>query len=826
MAYAIAGAIAGFGTWRGDWLELLTLALAIVTGLWAAAAARYATTARLRRPLIAFSLLAPITLVPEVFQPVQELTALRLLTAATIFDALSTASSPEGDTHALRRWLWPALTYGGSVILAIRQVPVDAVSAAWGISCLAIVVATSVHRLLRPRDLNQEASSLHILWTLATAVVMAIVIASLARGLQDLAWAVSIAAVAQGLSLLTAHLSRDETSFSAKASLAPTLVAGLLGVNAYIALLNVAHPGPSAAAAAVIFAALLARPMTELARELLEAIPPRSNVTLKAAIDDVVANIDAADDVEGLLTAMGPLRSALPRGGIALACFEEDWLLVLDDDWVERREPGPGEALRKLLARPFHVCPVVARHVIDRSVRETGLRPSAELVQELDTDLIIPVAGGAEDALVGALFVGRPPRGGRLRGRRGALLLRLAGILGPKIKSKMSLELAGRRIADLEAANNMAEDKLERLEYQLERMSEENRLLRADRAGTTPAEVVGRSDAMQSLLLEIERAGPQRSSLLIRGEAGTGRTLVARTLHENSAQREGPLVQFHCAATPQSSHLEALVGRADRDVARPGLIELADKGTLLLEEVGVLSLDAQSELIKLLASNEVSRGQNGAGGPASRQVDVRVVGTTGRVTEGALAHDTLLPELHDRLKTLELRVPPLRERTGDIPELALFFIKKASRRHGLTIEGVQPEVFEVLERYSWPGNVRQLRAVIEHSALVAQDRHRRSRGGTRQSYKSAVKIIVEDIPSLGSQPNILQQPNRASDEGETAKVGQERHVLDRTFEEIEREALLHALDRANGNKAEAARSLGLKRTTFNSRLQKHLLDKE
>lgn len=813
--------------WRGDWLELLTLALAVVTGLWAAAAARCAATPRLRRPLLAFSLLAPITLVPEVFQPVQELTALRLLTAATIFDALLNASNPSGDQSSLRRWLWPVLTYGGSVVLAFRQAPLDAVSATWGVSCLAIVVATSAQRLLRPRDLNQEASSLHILWTLLTAVVTAIVVIALARGRQDLAWAVSVATVAQGLSVLTAQLSHDETSFSARASLAPTLVASLLGVNAYIALLNVAHPGPAAAAAAVILAALLARPMTALARELLEAIPPRSSVALEAAIDEAAARSDTAEDIEELVTSMAPLSAALPRGGLALACFDEDWLMILDDDWVERREPGSGEALRDVLAHPFRVCPLVASHVVDRSVRETALRPTAELVQELDTDLIIPISGGADDALIGALFVGRPKRGGRLRGRRGALLMRLAQTLGPRISSKMSLELAGRRIVALEAEAAVAEDRLERLEYRLERLNEENRLLRADRAGTTPAEVVGRSASMKSLLSEIERAATQRSSLMIRGEAGTGRTLVARTLHENSDGREGPLVQFHCAATPQSSHLQALVGRADGDVARPGLIELSDQGTLLLEEVGALSLDAQAELIKLLASNEVSRDQNSACGPASRHVDVRVIGTTGRVTEGALANDTLLPELHDRLKTLELNVPPLRERTGDIPELTLFFLEKASRRHGLTVEGVQTEVFETLERYDWPGNVRQLRAVIEHAALVAQDRQKRFKGGPRLAYRAGVKISLEDIPPLSGQPGKApQQPLRAVNDGDPLLVREELHVLDGTFEEIEREALLHALDRANGNKAEAARSLGLKRTTFNSRLQKHLLDKE
>jgi len=477
---------------------------------------------------------------------------------------------------------------------------------------------------------------------------------------------------------------------------------------------------------------------------------------------------------------------------VALISFDPDWTTVLSDGIVEHRQSGPGAPLKEALTTTQRPRPVLASMIVDRSVRETELRPAAELIDELGVQLVVPLPGGDEGALAGALLVGCS-RWGLLRAQIAARLEGLAPRLGPHLRSAVVTEQAGRRIVELEKERELTEDRLEQLGYRLERLIEENRLLRSDRAGTRPTEIVGRSPAMKRLLSEIEHAATLESGVLIRGESGTGRRLVARSIQSASRRREAPFVLFDCAGTPATSHLTALVGQTDGEGTRPGLIELADGGTLVLEEVGALALEAQAELIHVLGSGEVSRAQLGDGGIMIRAIDVRVFGTTGRTSVRALERDTILPELHERLKTAEVLVPPLRERRGDIAELARLFLSKITEKLALDARAFTTEALNALEQHSWPGNVRQLRAVVELAALEARGR----------------RITLNDLPPFGG----AQQ---------TSEAGQEQpNVLDGTFEEIERTALVHALAAADGNKAEAARQLGMKRSTFISRLRKH-----
>ncbi len=596
--------------------------------------------------------------------------------------------------------------------------------------------------------------------------------------------------MALGLSQIARQLYDDETTFSMRRAAAPLIVAALIGLNGSLLAMEGGIWSTATVAAALVLTALLAPPAVGLAGVLLKRVPPTAADRLEEIIERASEQTGEMLDLDQLITSLTTLDEALSKSGVALVSFNPDLTLILKDGDVEQRSTGPGAQLRDMLATPLYVRPLLAAHLVHRAVREPALRPMAELIEEVSAELIVPLPGGPGGMLAGALLVGRPKRG-RLKARRAACLLALARSLGPRFRAAVMLELAGRRIGELESTRSLDEDRLERLDYQLERLGEENRLLRADRAGTSPKEVVGRSGAMQHLLAKIDQAAGVRSSLLIRGESGTGRTLVARMIHEASDRREGPLVYFGCAGVPQGSHLPTLLGQADGTIARPGLIKLADQGTLLLEEIGALSLDAQAELIRLLASSEVSGTPNANADPTLRQVDVRVVGTTGRTSADAIAQDTLLPELHDRLKALQLRVPPLRERGGDIPELALFFLKKIASRHGIALQGFQQEALDALDAYLWPGNVRQLRAVIEHAALTAKGR----------------VVTLADLPDLGQKP--------------TADVTPGRTVLKGTFEEVEREVLRSALSQANGNKTEAARHLGLKRTTFTSRLRKY-----
>jgi two-component system response regulator HydG len=803
-AYALACLILGLPGWRGDWRDLLTVGLALAAGLLAADAAQWAHDPTRRRLLLVLGALSPVTLVAPTFQLVEELSTLGLLEAALVLDALWTLSwtkGGNGDRRGRGRALWLVLLYGGALVCAGVQARLGhsayAVAAplAWGAVCSTLLVLAALGRLLHPADLNQEVSAHHTLWCVAIAAVAAGLAAWLSAGRIELIWAVTVAALIREVGRATRDLREDRTSFSVREVLAPVLVAALVGAGVYAALLGRPGLGPETAAGAIVAATVLAWPLSQGARALLERLPPRSTAAIERAARDVEERADEAESLHELVTALSPLATAFPRGAIALVTFDPDWTLVLRDGEVEHRFSGPGATLRDLLATPFHTMPLLARQVVDRSVREFALRQTAELVEELHAELVVPVPGGAASPLVGALFVGGPRRG-RLRGWIGGRLLQMARPLGIKIRAAVEIEAAGRRTREAEAAHALAEDRAERLEFRLELLGEENRLLRADRAGTRSTEVVGRSEAMTALLVEIERAARVPSSLLVRGESGTGRTLVARSIHEASDRAEGPMVLLDCAGTPQATHREALVGRADGGLSRPGLIELADQGTLVLEEVGALSLDAQAELVRLISTGEIARAQGSEGRPSLRHVDVRVVATTGRTAERALAEDALLPDLHDRLRAIQINVPPLRERRGDTPQLARFFLEKAIRRHGLALEGISPEAIDALERYRWPGNVRQLRAVIEHAALSARGRW----------------LSRSDLPSLAD-----------ASETPAPTVGE---LLVGTFDEIEREVLVHALARAKGNKTEAAKLLGLKRTTFVSRLQKHRLDAE
>ncbi len=788
--YALAGLASGLSTASRAWPELLATITAIIAGALAASAARRAAPAA-RRPLLALSALAPLTLLPTAFQPVDELTALRLLAVAAMLDAAWTTSwvAPAQGKRALQgRILWLTMIYGGAIALSAVPEPWKFIALGWAAICLASVVITSTQRLLKPQNIVQEAAAHHALWSLLTAVLVGLAFAGLTGLESGLPFAAGAASFSFGAHRATIALEVDDTSFSARHATAPVLIAAIIALAVWLVALQGMQWTATGVVALLLGTALLSPPVGEVAKVLLDRVPPATSRAMEEVTDAFEQRAPTTPDLDELLAALTPLAAALPRGSLALVSFAPDWTAVLSDEGIEHRETSPGEPLRDMLATPARVGPLLASQIIDRSVRKTDLRPTADLLDELSTDLIVPIPGGEGGSLAGALLVGRPQRG-RLRARRAAKLHRLANQIGAQLRAAVLLERAGRHIVKLERQDTLYIDQAERLQFQLDRLTEENRLLRRDRAGTTPTEVIGRSKAMRALLERIREVAAIGNGLLIRGEAGTGRTLVARMVHESSDRREGPLVQLDCTTVKTPDHLSALVGTADGTRARPGLIELADKGTLLLEEIGALSLEAQTVLIRLLASGDVARDAGEGHGPSARRVDVRVIGSTGRTTKRAMAKDTLLPELHDRLRALQLDVPPLRERRGDIPELAELFVERAVHRHGLDALTLTDEAMKVLEAYPWPGNVRQLRAVIEHAALLAQ----------------GPRISAVELPRLADVPP------------DTAPAFD---FLDGTFDEIEREVLQLALARAKGNKAEAARRLGLKRTTFASRLRK------
>ncbi len=309
-------------------------------------------------------------------------------------------------------------------------------------------------------------------------------------------------------------------------------------------------------------------------------------------------------------------------------------------------------------------------------------------------------------------------------------------------------------------------------------LEEENRTLRmgvAEEVG-----LVGQAPAFRRVLELARRVAPSDVTVLIRGESGTGKERVARLLHSFSTRREGPFVPLNCAAVPETL-LEAELFGIEKGVAtgvtaRPGRFELANGGTLFLDEIGDLTPVLQAKLLRVVQEREVER----VGGRQQIRVDVRLVTATNRDLEGMLARGEFRQDLYYRLRVVELTLPPLRERYEDIPVLAQHFVRLHGRRMGKAALHLGRGALEVLLRHGFPGNVRELENLLEAAAALA----------------SGDRVEADDVRlALGA---------------DRAPAGSGGGTLD----EVLRAHVTGTLERHGGNRAAAARALGIDRTTL------------
>jgi formate hydrogenlyase transcriptional activator len=296
------------------------------------------------------------------------------------------------------------------------------------------------------------------------------------------------------------------------------------------------------------------------------------------------------------------------------------------------------------------------------------------------------------------------------------------------------------------AVENMREyEEIGRLKAQLER---ENVYLREEILGEHNfEEIVGGSPELTNVLHMVDRVAPTDTTVLILGETGTGKELVARAIHSRSPRHKHPLVKMNCGAIAAGlieselfGHVKgAFTGALER---RTGRFELADKGTIFLDEVGELPLDMQVKLLRVLQEQEFEP----VGSSRTIKVDVRVIAATNRNLEDEVSAGRFRADLYYRLNVLPIRVPPLRERRNDIPQLTMFFVQRHAKRIGRTIAGVTRDSMDRLTRYAWPGNVRELENVIER-ALVLSGGGMLDIGGD----------FLPQLASIGTAP----QPQRA-----------------------------------------------------------------
>jgi transcriptional regulator with GAF, ATPase, and Fis domain len=234
-------------------------------------------------------------------------------------------------------------------------------------------------------------------------------------------------------------------------------------------------------------------------------------------------------------------------------------------------------------------------------------------------------------------------------------------------------------------------------------------------------EIVGDSPALQQVLVRVAKVAPTESTVLITGETGTGKELIARAIHKTSKRSERAFISVNCAAVPSSLIMSELFGHEKGAFTgalqrRLGRFELAEGGTLFLDEVGDLPLETQIALLRVLQEREFER----VGGREVLRADVRVIAATNRGLQAAIADGVFRSDLYYRLNVFPIKLPPLRERKEDVPLLVNYFVDLYAKRAGKKIKHIPKKALEALQEYSWPGNVRELQNVIERSLIIAE----------------------------------------------------------------------------------------------------------
>jgi DNA-binding NtrC family response regulator len=305
--------------------------------------------------------------------------------------------------------------------------------------------------------------------------------------------------------------------------------------------------------------------------------------------------------------------------------------------------------------------------------------------------------------------------------------------------------------------------------------------------------LVGRSASMRRVLATIDRIADASASVVITGESGTGKELVARTIHQLSSRRAGPYVGLNCAAIPETLMESELFGHergsfTGADRRREGCFESANHGTLLLDEITEMKIELQAKLLRVLEEQRVRR----VGGNAEIVLDVRVLAASNRDIMQAVRDGKLREDLYYRLNVLTIELPPLRERRDDLPMLVQNFVQHYAARNNKEIVGVDDEALAALQAHPWPGNVRQLRNVIERAAVVCHGRVIR---------RSDLAHEFQSITSV---------------DGGYVKVR-----IGSTLEDMEKELISRTIEFSDGNKTHAAQILGVSTKTLYNKLERY-----
>lgn len=429
-------------------------------------------------------------------------------------------------------------------------------------------------------------------------------------------------------------------------------------------------------------------------------------------------------------------------------------LLLKAEGFQVETVSAPSHALATLQERDFDVVLIDLNYTRDTTSGEEGLDLLAR-IQALDSALpvVVMTAWGSVELAVEAMR-----RGARDFVQKPWENARLLSIL----RTQIELACALRRGERLEA---------------------ENALLRS----APGPQIIADSPAMKPIMEVIQRVGPSNANVLILGENGTGKGVIAQALHAVSPRANKGFVTVNMGGLSEGVFESELFGHVkgaftDAKSDRVGRFELAEGGTLFLDEIGNLPMAQQTRLLRVLETGEFER----VGSSKTRKANVRVITATNADLPAEVAAGRFRQDLLFRLNTIEIHLPPLRDRLEDLPLLAMHFLQRHTKHYGKRLEGFEPTALQMLREHAWPGNVRELSHVVERAVLMAQ-------GGTIKASDLGLRTPVEAAPRLD----------------------------DMSIEEVERFLIKKTMARFDGNAKKAAESLGLSRSAFYRRLQRY-----
>lgn len=317
--------------------------------------------------------------------------------------------------------------------------------------------------------------------------------------------------------------------------------------------------------------------------------------------------------------------------------------------------------------------------------------------------------------------------------------------------------------------------------------------------------IIGDSAPMQRVFTLLKRVAPTDGTVLITGESGTGKEMVVRAIHRLSRRKDHPLLACDCSALAPSLLESELFGHVKGSFSgaiatKQGLFEAADRGTLFLDEVANLSMETQGKLLRVLETKRIKR----VGDTGDREVDIRLIAATNRDLSDMVREGDFREDLFYRLNVVPLFLPPLRERQGDIPRLAVAFLDRFCEKNGVEPKRFTPEAMALMESYRWPGNVRELRNIVERIAILCESNHVEPRHLPPEIRQAPIRSRGISLPATWEEFKALKQ-----------------QVRDAAVQELERRFLVEALERTQGNVSRAAEEVGMQRTNFHALMRKY-----